>query len=236
MKRLLWVLLATVVAVPVMAGPPTQGVYYSTDIGGTVLEGRFSESWVGMGPGQIGNTLNSMSFDGATLGTEWRFYCASIAVAPVLISDTRDASNTGEVVWKTDYDGGLFWLSKDGPWGDGLNDYTGFVTLMKVTTTYHYVLGQVLGIRSNVTLSGQFDDYDDCLEYVINNTAVFGDTDNNGPLPADYPPFMDANCQTGILNEGAWGSVTEIAMQIVGSCTLPVETTTWGSVKALYGD
>ena len=53
-------LCASIAAVLLLAGaafalPPAAGVYNSTDIGGAVFTGRFSESWVG-GPGQLGNT------------------------------------------------------------------------------------------------------------------------------------------------------------------------------------
>jgi hypothetical protein len=46
MKAVLVVLLSIVVAVPALAGPPANGTYTSTDIGGTMLPGRYSESWL----------------------------------------------------------------------------------------------------------------------------------------------------------------------------------------------
>ena len=223
-------------AVPVLAGQPQTGVYLSTDLGGQMLVGRFSESWVDPGShGQVGNTLNAQSYDpGFGLGSQWKLYCASIAFPPSLTSDTRDANGTGEVTYQTDYSGGLFWMSKDGPWGDGTEDYTGVVDLFRVTTTYMFVNNQLLGIRSNVTTSGTFNNYGDCFEYTINNAAFYGDTDTVGPLPPGFPPFMDSSCQTGTRTRGGWGSVTEIALRILGDCTVPAEDSTWGSVKALY--
>jgi hypothetical protein len=219
-----------------IAGAPQVGVYLSLTQGGPVLDGRFSESWVGVGgPGQFDNTVNAESWDtGLGLGTEWRFYCPAIGAAPVLIEDTRDGNGTGDVVYQTEYVGGHFWLSKSGAWGDGSEDYVGDLDLFSVETTYKYVAGVVLGIRSNITLSGHFLGYDNCLNYAITNASFFGNTDDNGPLPAGFPAFLNSSCQDNVLVRGGWGSVTQIALQITGSCVVGTEEPTWGGVKARY--
>lgn len=238
MKRFGIMMVFLLAAVPVFAGPPATGVYFSTDMGGAMFPGRFSESWIDPGShGQVGNTINAESWDaGFGLASQWRIYCASIALPPTLISDSRDGSGTGEVSYRTEYNGGVFWLSKFGPWGDGSMDYTGVIDIFTVTATYMYVNNQVLGIRANVTTAGTFDNFTGCFEYSINNTAFFGDTDSVGPLPADFPSFMDDMCQLGTRTRGGWGSVTEIALRILGNCTVGTQETTWGSVKALYQD
>jgi hypothetical protein len=225
-------------AVPALAGPPATGVYYSTDLGGLMLTGRFSESWVDPGDHlQVGNTFNAESYDpGFGLGSQWKIYCASIALPPTLIADTRDGNGTGEVSYRSEYTGGLFWLSRFGPWGDGTIDYPGSIDIFTVTTTFMYVNNQLLGIRTNLTTAGTFDNYTGCFEYSINNTAYFGDTDTVGPLPAGFPAFMDDQCQLGMRTRGGWGSVTEIALRILGNCTVATEESTWGSLKALYSD
>lgn len=235
MKKILLTCALILAAVPVMAGQPQVGVYLSTDMGGQMLVGRFSESWVDPGShGQVGNALNAESYDPVFgLGSQWKLYCASIAFPPNLVSDTR-VNGTGEVTYQTEYSGGLFWMSKNGPWGDGSEDYTGSIAFFRIATTYMFVNHQVLGIRSNVTTSGTFDNYNDCFEYSINNAAFYGDTDSVGPLPAGFPAFMDASCQTGSRTRGGWGSVTEIAIRILGDCTVPAQDSTWGAVKALY--
>ena len=234
MRRFLLIAFVVLLAVPVMADPPAQGVYLSNDLpGGSFSPGYFSESWMDAGShGQIGNTLNAASYDGS-LGTEWRFWCASIDAQPVLVEDTRDANGTGDVTWRTTYGGGLFWLSGSGPWGNGSQDYTGSVDFFIVTTTYLYVFGDVLGIRSNVTTSGPFDGFTECLIFSINNVAFFGDTDG-GPKPPEFPEFMDASCNTGTLTRGGWGSITEMAFQITGECQVATEPSTWGKIKSLY--
>lgn len=235
MKRLLIMGLVLLVAGSAYAGPPAAGVYLSNDFGGTMLPGRFSESWVNPAAshGQIGNTLNAMSWNGAVLGSEWKVWCPSIVIPPVLVSDNRDPNGTGDVTYQTQYGGGLFWMSKNGPWGDGIADYTGVVQTFVVTTTYQYVFGQLLGIRGNVTMTAVFDGYDNCMKYSINNTAFVNTTDMM-PAPADYPPFYDNNCATGTVTRGGWGTVTELALQIYGSCTVGAKDATWGVIKNLY--
>jgi hypothetical protein len=229
---------ATAMAYPL---PPQNGFYHSLTQGGTVLDGRFSESW--MGPGQegaTGNTLNVQSWDGSSLGGEWRLSCASIVGSPTLVSDTR-VGGTGEVTYRTNYAGGQLWLAKQGPWSiDHLTDFTGTLSSLIVTSTHQYVANIRIGIRSNVTVTGMLDALypswsPTCLDYMIANTSVFGST-ATGSLPAGYPAFLDpASCPsgTGTLSNGAWGSVTQLTMVLTG-CAVPTETVSWGSLKARY--
>jgi len=235
MRLLLTVLVIALLAAPVLAGPPVQGIYYSFDMpSGSFYAGRFSESWAGPGThGQTGNTVNAESWNGTALGTEWKLWCPSIALPPMLVSDTRNVNGTGEVTWRTTYQGGHFWLGASGPWGD--QDYTGDLDFFIVTTTYMYVFGDVLGIRSNVTTAGPIDGYNLCFVFGINNCAFFGDTDM-GPKPTTFPAFMDALCNTGMLTRGGWGSVTELAFQITGDCQVGTEPSSWGKIKSLYGE
>jgi hypothetical protein len=235
MRLLLTALVLALLAAPVMAGPPVQGDYNSFDLpGGSFYAGRFSESWMDMGThGQIGNTVNAESWTGSALGTEWRLWCPSITMSPTLVGDTRDGMGTGDVTWRTIYQGGHFWLSSSGPWGD--EDYTGDLDFFIVTATYMYVFGDVLGIRSNVTTAGPFDGYNVCFIFSINNCAFYSGTDM-GPKPATFPAFMDQNCSTGALTRGGWGSVTEMTFRITGDCQVPNQSSTWGNIKALYGE
>jgi hypothetical protein len=235
MKHLAFVVIMVMIAIPAMAGVPVPGTYLSYDMpGGSFNTGRFTESWVGTGAdGQIGNTANAQSWNGVALGLEWKLWCPSIQTAPVLVSDTRDGNGTGEVTWRTVYSGGHFFLGAAGPWGD--EDYGGDLANFIVTATYQFVFGNLLGIRSNVVSWGQIDGYTDCMEYEINNAAFFGSTDY-GPLPANYPPFLDEYCSTGVWSRGGWGSATQIAIKIKGQCNVAAEPSTWGRVKALYGD
>ncbi len=193
-------------AVGAQAGAPVQGTYYSYDMpGGSFNTGRFSESWAGPGRhGAIGNTVNAQSWNGTALGTEWKLWCPSIQTPPVLVADTRDGNGTGDVTWRTVYSGGHFFLGEPGPWGD--EDYNGDLANFIVTTTYQFVFGDLLGIRSNVVSWGQIDGYTDCMEYEINNAAFFGTTDM-GPLPADYPRVFGRVLQYGRVVPRADGGV-----------------------------
>ena len=154
-----------------------------------MLPGRFSESFVDPGShGQVGNTLHALSYDAMSgLGSQWKLYLRVDRVSRRASSPTRRVSGTGEVTYRTEYTGGQFWMSKIGPWGDGTVDYTGTIDIFTVTTTYMFVNNQVLGIRSNVTTIGSFDNYDGCFEYTINNTAFYGDTDTVGSASGGFP-------------------------------------------------
>lgn len=235
------VIVFLVPSIAMAADPPQNGTYFSTELpNASFLSGYFSESWLDAGThGQVGNTINAASWDGTDLGTDWRLWCTSIAAPPVLISDGRDANGSGEVVWQTDYTGGYYWMSKDGPWSsDNAIDFTGTILEFHVATTYQYVWGELLGIRSNVTYIGKFDqldaswDTERCIVYEINNSAFYGTTED-GSKPAEFPAFMDADCQTGALTRGGWGDVTHITLTI-NMCTVPTENATWGAIKARY--
>jgi hypothetical protein len=235
MRYMMVMVVLAMIALPVLAAPPVAGTYYSYDLpGGTFNAGRFSESWVDPGAhGQIGNTVNAQSWNGTALGTEWKLWCPSIQTLPVQVGDTRDVNGTGDVTYRTVYSGGHFWLGSAGPWGD--EDYVGDLDFFVITTTYMYVANKVLGIRSNVVSYGQIDGYTDCMEYEINNAAFYGTTDM-GPKPADFPVFLDEYCGEGAWVRGGWGSATQIAIRIRGECNVPVEPSTWGQIKSLYGE
>jgi len=226
-------LMAILLTAPAVAGPPANGIYRSTDLGGLMLTGRFSESWVAPGThGQIGNTVNTASWDGAALGTQWMLSCPHIGTSPVLVSNTVDGTGSGEIVYRTIYSGGTTWLSRLGPWGDNTEDYFGTLDSFIATTTFMYSWGEQIGIRSNVTTIGHWNNYVRCFEYTISNAAFVGPLASE-TKPADYPPFIDATCALGMLDRGGWGTTTQIALRLTG-CDIPVAPTTWTAAKALY--
>lgn len=229
MRMLLLVLAGILIPVVSLAAPAT-GTYNSTDIGGLMLPGRFSESFMGPGPGQLGNTIHAQSYDGG-LGTQWSLGCVSIAAPPTLIGDTRDGSGTGEVTYVTDYDEGTFFLDRSGPWGDGIEDYTGIVFVFRNTSTHLYANGQLIGVRSNVTISGMFDGYADCMTFAISNSATTGSTASGG-APADYPAFMDDFCAF-TPEAGAWGTVPTITLTING-CSVDETDSSFGTLKSRW--
>jgi hypothetical protein len=219
--------LLALIAVPALAGDPVPGTYTSVEYGSgsqDVLTGRDSNSR----PADA--VFNTHSWDGAALGTQWMFTCGiSGLIQP---TDLRDANGNGIVLTSTIYAGGTFWLSKDGPWGDGVNDLTGALVQTVRITTAQYLNWVPVSVVENVNTSGNFDNSNCILDFVTNNGVGIGDTDYDGPVPADYPAFLDPNCDDGVRVSGTWGDVRDIVMEM--SCALPTQTTSWGHVKALY--
>jgi hypothetical protein len=230
-------LLLLFIAGQALAGPPVTGSYVSSDLpGGTFYIGHFSESWTAptFYAGNPGNTINAESWDGAALGGEWTLHCAAISAPPTFV-DNRigpPGSETGTIVYTTDYTGGSLWLGAAGPWGD--EDYDVNVDQFTVVSTHLYVNGVLQpNIVSDVTIFGSFTNYINCMTYTIANAAIYGNTIQVGPLPADYPGFTDAACVPG-PQTGAWGNTEEITLVIYPTCEVGVEETSWGSVKARY--
>ncbi len=230
MRCLLLVLLICLFAGSAMAGAPIVGNYSPSD-------GRFSESWVGGQEGAVGNTVNALSWVGGNLGLEWKLQCNSIQIEPTIIEDTIDEYGTGYIKYKTVYGGGTMWLSSTGSWGD--EDYTADVneTGMVVTSTHQFVMGTRTGVVSDITVRGVFVNYSNCFAYTLSNAVIWG----AGTEPAaDYPEFLDANCDSGTMGFGAWGDVDDIFLAIYAptdpECTIPVQEATWGHVKSLYRD
>lgn len=213
-----------------LAADPTPGIYNSVDIGGTMLTGRGTNSWTAPlnGADGLGDVFNSVSWDGALLGTQWRFQCG---VSPAVQTRVDNRVNgTGTVVFTTNYTGGTFWLSRFGPWGDGVNDLTGTITTTQSIVTLQYVNFVPVQSRLNVNTYGEFDDSNCILTFAISNGIGAGDTDL-GPKPAGFPDFLDANCGATRIY-GSWGHLVDITMML--ECPVPLTPTTWSAVKTLY--
>jgi hypothetical protein len=235
MKAVIAFLLVMVIAVPVLAGAPVNGTYKSTDIGGVMLPGRYSESWF---PTRlvVNNTLNEQSWDGATLGTEWHWYCPWIVVPPTLLSNTVNGAGNGSKSWFVRYTGGICWLNGAGPWAGGDASYTANINTWTaiVTETYSNFVA-VTSVRTH-SASASFNSYtQQCMALTISNTARVGDTDS-GTLPANYPNFWDwTTCSDiGTAGPGEWGNVHSITFTVQGCETVSTEQRSWGAVKSLY--
>jgi hypothetical protein len=229
MLRILFVTVAAVVLAGGAQSAPNPGIYTSTDLGGAVQTGRGAQSWMAPANAQMGvmDVFNAMSWNG-TLGAQWAFSCG-IQTGPQVVADHRDGSGTGNVVFTNTFNGGTFWLSKDGPWGDGLNDATGVIDATQLIATVIYVNEIPVQSRLNIDSSGMFDD--GCaLRFVVANGIGGGDTDLL-PVPAGYPAFLDPDCDP-TRAFGSWGDVSQITLLI--DCPVPVRSSTWGLVKSLY--
>lgn len=237
MKAVLVVLLSLVVAVPALAGPPVNGNYTSTDIGGSMLPGRYSESWLGGGKLSVGNTLNEQSWDGATLGAQWHWYCPYVASPPVLLLNTVNGAGNGMKIWRVTYAGGVMWLNGTGePWDGGDANYTATVNTWTAIVTETYANFVEVGTVRNHNSTATFNDYpNECLNLAISNLEKTGATDTMGPLPANFPFFMDgSNCGPAANPNGEWGDVDSITFTIIGCPTIRTEAKSWGAVKAMY--
>ncbi len=232
MRRVATLLVALtllVLSLPASAAQPVVGMY--STLNNDFLEGRAAESWANAPANKsLDHVFNSQSWDGSVLGTEWEFQCGIGNTA--VTANTVDGNGNGTITYQTNYAGGVFWLSKDGPWGDGVNDLTGTVNATSNTTTVQFFQGNPVTAVSNITSSGQFDGSNCQLSYVISNAAGLGDTDS-AVKPAGYPDFLDTGCASGNRDRGSWGNIITITMQIDCDPTA-AEPSTWGMLKQRY--
>lgn len=235
MKAVLVVLLSIVVAVPALAGPPANGTYTSTDIGGPMLPGRYSESWY---PNKltVDNTLNEQSWNGAVLGTQWHWYCPWIDSAPTLLFNNVNGAGNGIKIWRVTYAGGYCWIDGAGPWAGGDASYLANINTWNAIVTETYSAFQEVGTVRNHDATATFVGYNtECMSLSITNVEKLSDT-THGPLPANYPNFWNwLGCyDEGTAGPGEWGDVDSITFTIDGCQTVKTESKTWGSVKAMY--
>lgn len=225
LRTIILILALTALAVPAWSQcPDAVGIWSTTN--GTMNGGRATEAWCTLAQGGVpGNTQNAMSWDGVTLGGQWRAWGMSIdANGATLLTDNIDGNGNGTRTYQTFYEGGQFWLTKDHTWGDGFNDLIGDLNFFQVDATITFFGGTPVGITSNISFSGAFVDcpeYQDCtVEFAIANAiGVAG-------IPADYPALLCG--ATG----GEAFDVCCITMSI--NCAIPTESETWSGIKAMY--
>jgi len=234
MKTVIVFLLVLFAAGTALGNPPINGTYKSVTLGGQMLDGRYSESWsAANGELGVGNTTNNMSWDGATLGTQWWMYCAEIVSANLLFS-TVDGAGNGMESWLVVYRNGSMVLDGNGPWGDGsVASYSAtFDSYVEVKELTFVSFGMV-SATSNVSLQATFVGYDQtCVNLVVANQAQFGNTDKTPPDP-NYPGFLDPNTCAATRTLGSWGVSDDFTLTITG-CVIPTAETSWGKVKAMY--
>jgi hypothetical protein len=234
MKAVIVILLSVLASVPALAGPPNNGTYKSTDIGGSMLPGRYSEYWFGT-PLAVNNTLNEQSWDGATLGSEWHWYCPWIQ-SKVLLVNTVNGAGNGQKIWRVTYTGGYCWLSNTGPWGGTDPSYLANINTWVAIVTETYAAFVEVGTVRNHNATATFTNYNlECMSLDVTNIEKLGDT-TDGPLPANFPVFWDWFVCAPTAGSGEWGDVDAITFIITGCETVGAETKSWGAVKSLYRD
>lgn len=236
MRIVLTLFLCIAVSVPAFAGPPANGTYTSTDIGGSMLPGRYSESWF---PTKlsVNNTLDEASWDGSTLAGQWHWYCPWVAVPPTLLVNTVNGLGNGNKIWKVTYTGGYCWLDGAGPWAGGDPSYMANITTWTAIVTETYSNFVEVGTIRNHDASATFTGYtQDCMSLSVTNTEKLGDSNTSPPLPANFPDFLNWNGCVTMPSDvpGEWGDVDSITFTVFGCTPLATESTTWGAVKSLY--
>ena len=235
LTAVLTLLMLVIIPTLSLAGPPLNGDYTTLDLGGPVSTGRAAESW-DLGGGQFlaGTTLNAQSWNGAALGTEWRFTCGTETSPAVLLVDNVNGSGNGNRTYVKTFVGGQIWLSGAGPWGNGDPVYSGPITSFTEFETVQYSSGVAIVAVSNVQAVAHFDNYPAlCVAFTTSNGVRLGTTDNAGVKPANYPDFIASGTCAPTRTLGSWWNLNDMIISISG-CQVPVKNSTWGSLKASY--
>jgi hypothetical protein len=222
-------------AATALAGPPLPGTYQSTDLGGTIPAGRYTEGWDLGGGALLSNTTqNCGSWDGSSLGSVWKYTCGTATAPATLLFSTVNSSGNGNRTYMMPFVGGIFWLSGTGPWANGDPDYPGVFDSYVEYETVQYSNWVPVSAVTNVQATAHFNAYPDvCMGFTIGNGSRVGTTDLGGVMPPTYPAMLDPTCApTRTL--GAWWDFTSITITLTPDCYTPAKTSTWGSLKALY--
>jgi hypothetical protein len=228
-------LLLAAIASVASAGPPAAGIYRTTDIGGSISTGRYTEGWTTGGAAmQPGTTLNAQSFNGSSLGTEWYYTCATELTPGVITSDNVDAFGDGNRTYKKTFVGGTIWLSGTGPWAGGDASYPGVIDSYIEYETIQYYGGTPVGAITNVQANAHFNGYPEtCMTFYVSNGTRVGGTDEGGTKPAGYPDLLEAGCAP-TAPYGAWWNMSSMTLTISRGCATPAQTSTWGALKTRY--
>lgn len=233
MKSTLVALVIAAVAASAFAQAPSPGVYMSTDLGGSVSTGRYSESWSQpFGYGRYGNALQIQSWSAGTLGGQWSIRCPYVCDSHVVLDSTDTEGNHVRIARQT-YSGGTLTLDGAGPWGGGDASYTflleGYIETMTIVGNDP----EALVISYEATAWGSLFDEDYTAQIVMHSLArnEIGNTDNETNPPADFPVILDPDCEPS-PELGTWGNATGIHFEIWSS--VATKPSTWGNVKSLY--
>ncbi|MBN1163274.1 MAG: hypothetical protein JXB45_01725 [Candidatus Krumholzibacteriota bacterium] len=228
-------LLILFVAGTAMADAPLDGDYQSTDLGGPVLTGRYTEAWdAGGGATENGTTLNAQSWDGALLATQWKYWCGT-EVSAVMLTNTVNASGNGARTYMKTFEGGYIWLAGSGPWGNGDPDYYGTIDYYVEFETISYSNWVPIAAVTNVQANAHFDDYPaQCMTFYIGNGARMASTEVGDPILPDYPELLDPDCNA-TRTEGACWDFFSVTLSISG-CTIDAEDASWGKIKSIHSE
>ena len=227
-------LLTLLLAEASFAAAPLNGAYQSVDLGGPVYVGRYSEGWAsGGGALKAGTTLNAESWDGATLGSQWHYWCSTESSNAVLLVNTVNASGNGNRTYMKTFDGGYIWLSGSGPWANGDAAYPGTIMSYTEFETITYANWVPIAAITNVQALASFDAYpDQCMTFYIGNGSRVSTSELGQPTPANYPGFLDPNCSATNTFGACWDFFS-VTLSIT-DCAVGTKETTWGDIKSLF--
>lgn len=218
------------------AGFPLLAGTYET-LSGTIQPGRATESMsADLVFLSVGDMMWAESWNGATLGGNWKLTCMKISGPPTLLFDGV-AGGTGQRIYSTAYAGGSIWLSGSGAWAaGGAPYYTGSITMFKVTTTQQYVGGTLVGAVDDINFAGTFEGAGQCFAMDIANAELVGATGSAflPPPGGIWPAFHGPSDCGAVGSHGSYWSVHDITLVISGDCLTPGAPSTWGRIKSLY--
>ena len=220
----------------VFAGAPLPGNYQSTDLpGGTISPGLYTEGWApGGGALLAGTTQNCGSWNGSTLGAEWKYTCGTMISNGVVTQNFVNGAGYGNRTTACYYTGGVFWLSGSGPWANGDASYPGHFDQYVEYETVQYANWIPIAAVTNVQSAAHFDAYPTaCIAFSIANGARIGTTDLGNVMPSYYPAMLDPACSPTMVN-GAWWTMNSLTISLVADCATPAKHATWGALKAIY--
>jgi hypothetical protein len=218
-----------------LAGAPLPGSYMSTDIGGTIPVGRYTEGWDAGGSAILaGTTQNCGSWDGSLLGGVWKYTCGTMTGPGILIFNTVNAQGNGNRTYACYYTGGTFWLSGTGPWANGDPDYPGVFDSYVEYESIQYSNWVPISAVTNVQSAAHFDNYGTfCMGFSIGNGSRVGTTDLGGVMPAGFPAMLTPAC-AATRTLGAWWNFNSLTITLTPDCATSARQSTWGSLKAIY--
>ena len=232
-KLFAFIVAGCVLATSALAGPPLTGVY--TSEAGQVSHGRHTESFANDGDFlTVGNAINAASWNNVTLGVQWSYSCPDISSTLLVADLVNPITGDGQKIYKKYFTDGTFTMNGTGEaWDGGDATYTGVIDYYSETTTIIFSNFQRVNAVTDILWSGFFDGYGyPCVQWAANG-ATLGDTSDGSTLPAGFPPFVDpTDCSLG-RTHGIWWQDSDVTMTI-SSCTVPVEPSSWGNIKALY--
>ena len=239
MNRLVTTLLVltalALMATASLAGPPLPGNYQSTDLGGTIPTGLYTEGWDAGGSALLANTTqNCGSWDGVVLGGVWKYTCGTMLTPGILVGGYVSPQGNGNRTYMCTYTGGTLRLSGTGPWANGDPEYLGVFDSYIEYETVQYANWVPIAAVTNVQSAAHFNNYPTlCMAFSIGNGSRVGTTDLGDVMPTYRPARLDPTCDpTRTL--GAWWDFTSITITITPDCATPTKHETWGSLKAMY--